>query len=127
MDEKWEKIGRETRSRWNHRHVSLNPNGSLVMNAVVYVELGSPAEVDLFYNWAEKTIGVLPAPEATRDSYPVGSRGKSAKVVRALRLLQRCRIDMPHSLRFTAPEIDKDGMLKLDLRRTAPLQPSLAG
>jgi len=126
MHEKWEKIGRETGSRWDNWHVSLNPNGSLVMNAAVYAELGSPTAVDLFYDWANRTIGVMPAAQPTKDSYPVGPRGKTAKVIRAHRLLQRCQIEMSHSLRFTAPEIDKDGILNLDLKRAAPLQPSRA-
>lgn len=126
MHSKWEKIGRVTRSRWDHRHVSLNAKGELVINNAVFTELGSPAAVDLLYDWGNRTIGVIAVEEPTKDSYPIGPRGSSAKVIRAHRLLQRCQIEMPHSLRFTAPEIDDEGILNLDLKRTAPLQPSRA-
>jgi hypothetical protein len=106
-------------------HVSMNPKGEIVMNAVAYRELGSPGAFLLLYDAANHRIGLRPAERSAPNAYPALKSNRTGIMVRAHRLLREQRIILPLTMQFDKAEIDTDGILILDLRTARPSRRAL--
>ena len=124
MDRHWEQIGRDEQpNRWSAFHVTMNPEGVIVLGRFTLEMLDSPDAFHLFFDRLNHTIGLKPTKKGVRDAYPTAARGRhGARLVRAFRLCQECRIRLPATIRFVDPEIDQDGILNLDLRKVRPVK-----
>lgn len=124
MDKKWD-VTPKASGRWSKLYASIKPDGVLRVCRKTHEALGTPEAVLLLYNPKEKAIGLHPiAPEA-KDAYrlrPYGYHG--GREIRAHQLLTRHKIVLPYAVRFTAPEIDHERVLNLDLRKTIPTKRS---
>ena len=90
-----------------------------MLNRFGYQALGSPDAVKLLFDRINSTIGVQPTKRGVRNAYPLNVRGASGgKVIRAYRMMLEFGIQLPGPVRFRDPEIDRDGILVLDLRKT---------
>lgn len=118
----WQKIGRdERRGRWATFHVTMCPKGIIAISRFTLETLGDPEAFFLLFDKLNHTIGLQPTRKTEKDAYPTARRGtRGAKTVRAFRLCQVCGVRLPQTIRFTAPEIDHDGVLILDLRSAIP-------
>ena len=84
------------------------------MNYEAWRRLKEPYIVTLWYNLEDRQIAVraLDAKEREADAFVVRPWGKSGgRVVRAQRLLTRCRIEVTERLIFTEPEIEYGRMI----------------
>jgi len=118
----WKQIGRDPiRGRWATFHVTMCPKGIIALTRFTMETLGSPDAFFLLFDELNHTIGLQPTHKGVTDAYPTAARGsRGARMVRAHRLCLECNIRLAESIRFTAPEIDKDGILNLDLRKAIP-------
>ncbi len=102
-------------------HVSMNTDGNIVMGRVTYEMLKAPPAFNIYFDKANKRIGLKPASLSTRNAYPARvSNCAGAKMVRGLRLMREQRIVITHTLEFPDADIDEDGILVLDLRTAVP-------
>jgi hypothetical protein len=96
-------------------YVSMNREGSIVLNRTLYVRLGEPAAVHILFDRVNNRIALKPTIAAMRNAYPVGKK-RRGRIIYAKRLLREFGIDLPDTIEFRDAEIDQDGQLILDLR-----------
>lgn len=102
-------------------YVTMNTKGIIAMNRVTYQKMGEPPAFVILFDTVNNRIGLKPSRAAYRNSYPVLVSNRSgAKRIRAWRLIQEHRIDLPHTIRFYDADIDDQGILILDLRTAKP-------
>jgi hypothetical protein len=127
MQAEWIEIKRgDVMPQYSGIHVTINPKGFIVMNAVAYKTLGSPPAFLLLYDAANHRIGLRPAERSTPNAYPALKSNRTGIMVRAHRLLREQRIILPLTMQFDEAEIDTDGILILDLRTARPSRRALA-
>ena len=104
-------------------YVTMNRNGDIVMSRVTYERMGAPKAFLLFFDRANKRIGLKPTVLTMRDAYPARVSNRSgAKKICGHRLMVEEKIDLPMTVRFYDADISDDGILILDLR-TAKVSP----
>lgn len=104
-------------------YATMNRKGEIALNAVTYKRLGEPEAFSIFYNRPNSLIALKPTYQSMKNAYPARKHGrKGGRVVRAYRLLTEFGIKLPDTIQFTEPEIDREGLLLLDLR-TARVSP----
>jgi hypothetical protein len=101
----------------------MNRKGEIVLNGTTHKRTGAPAAYLLMYNQPNSLIALKPTAAAMKNAYPARKHGRrNGRVIRAFRLLQDNNIKLPDTIEFKDAEIDKDGVLILDLR-TARVSP----
>jgi hypothetical protein len=124
----WIEIKRgDVQPQYSGIHVTMNRQGTIVMSRVTYEMIGGPKAFLLLYDKANNRIGLKPAALTTANAYPalVASRS-GAKMVHAFRLMREQRLILPQTVQFDDAEIDEDGILILDLRKTHVSKRALA-
>ncbi|MBK8465181.1 MAG: hypothetical protein IPL32_05065 [Chloracidobacterium sp.] len=89
------------------------------MNKVAYEGLGSPAAVKLMYEENRRVIGLKPGDPQHTNSFPVKQKGKHN--LRTVHMSPFCRnfgFDIRRTVLFHAIEIDREGMMRLELNKT---------
>lgn len=98
-------------------YVTMNRKGEIAMNGTAYRRMGEPAAFLVMYNPPNGLIALKPSAESMKNAYPARKHGKrDGRVVRAYRLLADHGIKLPDTVEFRDAEIDRDGILMLDLR-----------
>ena len=89
-----------------------------MLNRLMFQMLGSPAAVVFFYNQRGSSIGLLPANPQLDDAFPVINRA-SAWFINAAPFCRNYGLaPRTGTQAFLEPEIDNDGMLRLDTSKT---------
>jgi hypothetical protein len=114
----WKEIPRgDKRAQWAGIYVTLNKQGTIVMNRAAHERLGGTEAFLLLYDAANNTVGLKPTARAIKNAYPVAKYGRHGGVrVNAYRLLAECGLVVKETLEFPDAEIDPDGILVLNLR-----------
>lgn len=101
----------------NRVHVTINQEGKIFFNKLAVAALGSPDGVSLMYDSRQSVIGVKASPLNQRSSYLLRKKQKKygGLVITAKNFCKRFGIYPTETLAFTAAEVDKDGILILDL------------
>jgi len=100
-------------------HVTLNPRSIILLNGNIYEQMGKPEAVVLMFDKVHSMIGLRPARPDRPGAFPV--RHKEPGRHRLIRATPFCRhygIKVERTNVFIEPELDADGILKLDLRKT---------
>ncbi len=100
--------------------VTINSKGVIYLNAYTYDQLGRPEHVTLYYSRREHAIAIEPTFPPTHESFPVPKKERG-RAIHASIFCQTYKLDIPTTLRFTAPEL-KEGILILRLRDTVPIR-----
>ncbi len=88
------------------------------MNDNTYKRLGKPKAAVLLFNRRHNVIGVSPAHAELEDAFPI--RHKLGNwVIHASSFCQHYGIKVEKTQVFLRPDIDEDGVLRLDLTRMA--------
>lgn len=116
------------RSRWNRPEGTMRPNGDILFTRATWELMGEPEQVLIFYSRRAETIGIKPVNGKIRDVFrvePKSSHGKhGGRIVRAASLIEQFHIKLANVIRFNNAEIDRDGILTLDL--TTATRPTAA-
>jgi hypothetical protein len=108
--------------RESRMHVTLSPRSVIHLNGNVYERLGKPKFVRLLFDRLNSRIGVLPSRVATPNAFPVKQKGTGRhRIIWAAPFCRFYGIHFDSVRAFVDPEIDGDGILRLDLRQTSPV------
>ena len=109
-------------------HVTIRANGQIFLNRKVGQQLGCPNTVALMYDPRNRVIGIQPTRQnqkhafRLRRSYTSRSHGRQ---IAAIPFLRRHKILPTEAIGFLAPEVNRDGILLLDLNETYIVAPRL--
>lgn len=106
-------------------HATINRKHTILINGNLHEKLGRPTAVKLMFDRVNGVIGVVAASETMKDSFPV--RAPVSGRHRLIRAVPFCRffgIQITGTNLFQDPEIDEDGVLRLNLNGTIPLRKS---
>ena len=118
MKRDWKEIPRDDkRPQWAGIYVTLNSKGTIVMNRAAHERTGSPAAYLIFYDGANKTIGLKPTGSQMRNAFPAAKSGRhGGRKLAAYRLLVEGGLHIDDTLEFPDAEIDTDEVLVLNMR-----------
>ena len=107
-------------------HVTIRTNGQIFLNRIMVEKLGSPDAVALMYDSRNRVIGIKPTRPGQkhafrlRRSYTSRSHGRQIAAIPFL----RCHKILPaEAIGFLAPEVNRDGILLLNLNETYIVAP----
>jgi hypothetical protein len=118
MKREWKEVPRDgKRAQWAGIYVTMNSKGTIVLNRAADERMGSPTAYNLLYDSANNTIGLKPTGASMRNAYPAAKSGRhGGRKVNAYRLITECSLVVKDTLEFLDAEIDRDGILLLNLR-----------
>ena len=93
-----------------------------MLNGAAYEALGMPAAVTLMYDEDRRVIGLKPGDMRHPNSFPVKQNDKWSN--RRIQLHAFCRhfgIDIRRTVMFNEIDIDREGLMKLELNRTVTI------
>ena len=97
-------------------HVSINRRGNMFLNRHAIDAMGEPQAVVLLYDRRRSIIGLKPASSNRHNAYRLKRKNRaSGRVLYSSNFCRRFAICPDETLGFTAAEINKDGILILDL------------
>ncbi len=97
-------------------HVTLNHRCVILMNDNVYRMMGKPRAAVMLFNRRDSVIGLSPAHPEIEDAFPI--RHKLGNwVIFASSFCQHYGIKVEKTQAFVNPDLDKNGVLRLDLTR----------
>jgi len=119
MEWNWEDFAQgPVESNTERIHVTINRRGNLFLNRNAVEAMGEPDAVKLMYDRRRSTIGVVRAPLDRRDAFRLKRKERKRGGGRMLYAANFCRyysICPDETLAFLAAEVNKDGVLVLDL------------
>ncbi len=98
-------------------YVSLSPKGIILMNKRLYKKFGEPEAIVLLFEKRNNLIGLLRSREGVKEAFPVRSRD-GYHFIHARPFCKNYGIVVPATERFVDPEIDPEGVMRLDLTKT---------
>lgn len=101
----------------NRMHATLSALGVIYLNKRTYEVMSRPAAVALYYNGELDTIAIEPANPRFPQNFPVKECQMGYRIL-AGPFLGHFKIRTDHTIRFTRPDIDENGVLMLNLRET---------
>ena len=120
----WEEFKAGPTTPLNERmHVTLSPRNVILMNGNIHDRLGQPNAVILLFDKVNSIIGVNPAGANMPNAFPVKHKTNGRdRLIRATPFCKHYGIQVDGTTAFLNPEIDEDGVLRLDLRTTTPVK-----
>ncbi len=119
MIEYWEKFkAGPTKPIGERLHVTINHRGIILLNRNAHKLLGSPRAVVLFFNKANSMIGLSPAHHQLAEAFPVIPQQGGGCRIQASPFCRHFGIKPARTEAFVAPDIDPEGVLRLDLSTT---------
>ena len=105
----------------NRVGVSINSRGHFYVNRKAIIAMGEPDAVVLYFDREKKAIGMQRSPIDRKSAFRLIRRAQeSGRIIFATNFCRHHKIMPPATLRFTAPQVNKDGILILDLNDTVP-------
>ena len=109
-------------ARGSQVNITINTRGHFYLNRKAILAMGESDAVVLFFDRGRKTIGMQRSPINRKNAFRIVSRSKttpeSGRMIYASNFFSHYQIMPPATIRFAAPQVNKDGMLILDLKET---------
>jgi len=119
MVRQWEECPVGPNKNGDELRVTLSRKGEIMVGAKAFEKLGRPEVAVLLFDRVNSVIGVSPSNHFAKNGYPmIAKTGARHRIVRANRFCRLYGIKVDRTVAFEMPEIDKDGILVLDLGRT---------
>lgn len=108
-------------------HVSLAPNGRMILNRKAYELIGKPPAVNLYYSRVTDTIAVEPVSNPKlAESLPVIQQKATSVRINAAPFCRHFNIRVPATSRFITPE-PRNGRLMLKLSEIVVVTTAMKG
>ena len=108
-------------------HVSLAPNGRMILNRKAYEMIGKPPAVYLYFSRTTDTIAVEPVSSPRiAEALPVVQEKKTSVRVNAAPFCRHFNIRVPATSRFIRPEV-RNGRLILKLSEVVQITTAMKG
>jgi hypothetical protein len=118
IDREWDKFTGGPFVAFGERmYVTLDGRGRLLLNRKAFETIGKPQRVLLYFNRNKDTIGVRPAHDRLAEAFPV-RRNSVSFVVYCGTFLRHYGIRLDSTEKFNRPDLNKYGMLELNLGHT---------
>jgi hypothetical protein len=98
--------------------ISINRFCAITLNRQAQAMLNNAEAVKLLFDEKESIIGVLPSNVRDPEAFPLQTKNSTNRVIYATPFCRHFRISVDHTERFVDPELDNEGILRLDLKRT---------
>jgi hypothetical protein len=119
MKRNWTEIARGDVPAQNAgMRASLNPKGVIRLGQTTHQRMGGPEAVQILFDAANNTIGLKPTSPSMKNAYRLLRRGRGRRELYALKMVNEVGLVIPETIEFPHVEIDTDGIVILDLRRT---------
>ena len=104
-------------------NVTINRHGNFYINRKAILAMGEPDAVVLFFDTERKIIGMQRSPIGRTNAFPLNRRSRSkpenARVIHAGNFCSHHNITPDATIRFADPQVNKDGIMILDMTKTA--------
>ncbi|HEV8593089.1 MAG TPA: hypothetical protein VGQ55_13370 [Pyrinomonadaceae bacterium] len=116
----WEQFkGGPTRPSNEYFGITINNKSDLTINRFTMKTLGNPEAVVLLFDKRESVIGLVSTNRRNADAFPViPKNGGQNWVIHTAPFCRHFGIVIDRTERFDQPEIDNEGILRLDLKTT---------
>lgn len=116
----WEKFkGGPTKPENQDFAITINRKLVLTFNKYAVKMLGNPEAVLLLFEKQESMIGVVPSNMKDKDAFPLKPKGGGLNfVVHTAPFCRHFGIMIDKTERFVGPDLDDQGILRLDLKNT---------
>ena len=105
----------------NRVGVSINSRGHFYVNRKAIIAMGEPDAVVLYFDRERKAIGMQRSPIGRKNAFRLVNRAsESGRLIFATNFCRHYKIMPQATIRFAAPQANKDGILILDLYDTVP-------
>ena len=112
-----------TQARTERVHATINRKNTILINGNLHTRLGNPGAVKLLFDRVNSIIGVAPVPETMANSFPVTAPAAGRhRLIRATPFCRYFGISIDGTTHFREPEIDENGVLRLNLNATSPVR-----
>lgn len=118
----WEEFSAgPTKPREERMHVTLSRRNVILLNGNVHERLGCPEAVLLLFDKVNSVIGLNPVSPSRANAFPIRAKGRGRhRLIWAAPFCKHFGIKVDGTTVFLDPEIDEDGVLRLNLRATTP-------
>ncbi len=115
---RWEEFeGKPTEPKSERLHVTLNQKNQIFLNRNIHALMGNPKSVVLLFDKLNSVIGIRSAAPNVPNAFPVKKRPSGMhRIIVATPFCKHYRIKVDRTTAFIEPEIDPEGVLKLDLK-----------
>lgn len=99
-------------------HVTINERGHFFLNRRMLEAIGEPDAVTLMFDRRRSIIGVMPSRLHRPQAFPLKNKQLNrsrGRVIHAKNFCKHYAINPSETLAFLSPEVNKDGILILDL------------
>lgn len=112
-----------TKARAERIHATINRKNTILINGNLHTRLGNPEAVKLLFDRVNSVIGIVAVPATLANSFPVTvpAAGRH-RLIRATPFCRHFGISIDSTTYFREPEIDDQGILRLDLKNTAMIR-----
>jgi len=100
----------------------LNEKGEILLGAGAVSRFGKHDAAILLFDEVNASIGLLPSNLRNKNAYPLKRKGQNEyRVVQAARFCRHHNIRVDRRIKFNTPELDPEGILILDLKKTTAI------
>lgn len=119
----WTKFnGRPNHSSRGKMRVTINWKRTIMLNQMAYEAIGRPMAVELLFDQMFGRIGIKPIRPDAPNAFPVKPVLKGTyRRINAAPFCLHFELKIEKTLMFTAPIVDPNGVLELDLSQTMPV------
>ena len=98
--------------------ISISRKRVITLNRAAMKMLGAPDAVRLLFDEKNSVIGVSKSSRLNTEAFPVRPKNDTNWVINAAPFCRHFKISPDSTERFDEPELDDEGILRLDLKRT---------
>lgn len=115
----WEAFkGGPTRPENHDFGITINRKSVLTFNRFAVNALGNPDGVKLLFEKKESLIGIVASSLKDKEAFPLKPKNSANWVVNTAPFCRAHKIVIEKTEKFDHPEIDDQGILRLDLKNT---------
>ena len=98
--------------------ISIDRNCAITLNRQAQAMLNYAEAVKLLFDEKDSIIGLLPSSPRDPEAFSLQTKNLTNRVIYATPFCRHFRISVDRTERFVDPELDNEGILRLDLKRT---------
>ncbi len=99
-------------------NISINSKNVITLNRQAYELISRAESAVLLFDDKNSVIGIVPANHKNAEAFPVRPKNEGNWIINAAPFCRHFRISVDRTERFDDPQVDNEGILHLDLKRT---------
>ena len=99
-------------------NISINSKSVITLNRKAHDLLKGAESALLVFDEKNSIIGLIASDSRNAEAFPIRQKNSCSWVVNAAPFCRHFRISVERTERFDDPELDNEGILRLDLKRT---------